>query len=164
MHWVPAELHVSVERVATQLSDRDESLAVAESCTGGLLGAVCTQPAGASRWFLGGIIAYANAVKHAQLGISLALIDQVGAVSEPVACQMADGVRRRFDASYGIGITGIAGPEGGTPGKPVGLVWIATASRSGQDARAYQFSGDRDTVRQQAVAAALEQLLECMRA
>lgn len=159
-----ADMQASLEELATRLLDQKASLAVAESCTGGLLGAACTGSAGASRWFLGGTIAYANTVKESQLGIPAALITRYGAVSEAVACRMADGVRRRLDASYSVGVTGVAGPDGGTPDKPVGLVWIATASMTDCDARAYHFSGRRDEIRQQAVLAALAQLLERVRA
>lgn len=158
------ETNALVRDLATALCANHATLAVAESCTGGLLGASCTQVAGSSQWFIGGTIAYSNDVKHRQLGVSMTSIQQVGAVSEIVACGMAEGVRQRFEANFGVGITGIAGPGGGSPEKPVGLVWIAVASHAGTVAQAYHFRGDRQSIREQAVVAALTQLIQRTRA
>jgi nicotinamide-nucleotide amidase len=149
-----------VQDLAAALCAQKATLSVAESCTGGLLGATCTHLAGSSQWFVGGTIAYSNDVKHVQLGVPNEWIDQAGAVSETVACGMADGVRQRFESAVGVGITGIAGPDGGSPDKPVGLVWIAVASSTGIIANAHHFNGDRRAVREQAVIAALTHLIQ----
>jgi len=135
--------------------ERGLTIAVGESCTGGLLGERLTRIPGSSEVFVGGVIAYANAIKTSLLGVPAELIDAQGAVSEPVARAMAAGARHRTGASIGIGITGIAGPDGGTPEKPVGTVWIA-ADVAG-DARAAQLHswGDRQEIRQRAAQAAL---------
>ena len=118
--------------VGNLLCDRQETLAVAESCTGGGLGAIITAVAGSSSYFLGGVIAYSNPVKIALLGVLEATLTQWGAVSHPVAQQMAQGVKQKLHSDWGISITGIAGPEGGTETKPVGLVYLGLASPDGQ--------------------------------
>jgi len=130
-------------------------LAVAESCTGGMLGERITSIPGSSEVFLGGIIAYHNDIKVKALGVRAEDIERHGAVSEPVALQMASGVRERTGADVGVSVTGIAGPGGGTPDKPVGLVWISV---HGTDAKARRFHvfGDRAEIRQRAAQAALE--------
>lgn len=130
-------------------------LAVAESCTGGLLGERLTAVPGSSDVFLGGVIAYDNALKTGLLGVSAEDIGRHGAVSEQVARKMAAGIRQKTGADVGVSVTGIAGPGGGTPEKPVGLVWIAV---DGTEARARQFHivGDRAEIRQRAAQAALE--------
>ena len=129
-------------------------LAVAESCTGGMLGERITSIPGSSDVFLGGIIAYHNDVKVKALGVRAGDIERYGAVSEQVALQMASGVRERMGADVGVAVTGIAGPGGGTPDKPVGLVWISV---HGSDAKARRFhvGGDRAEIRQRAAQAAL---------
>ncbi|MFL5479257.1 MAG: competence/damage-inducible protein A [Gemmatimonadaceae bacterium] len=132
-------------------------LAVAESCTGGLLGERITNVPGSSDVFLGGAIAYENAVKRALLGVSQDDLDAYGAVSEQVALQMASGVKARLGAQIGISITGVAGPGGGTAEKPVGLTWIAVDFREAK-ARRFQLIGDRAEIRQRAAQAALEML------
>lgn len=135
---------------------RGLTLAVAESCTGGLLGARLTSVPGSSDVVRGGVIAYANAVKTAELGVDAAVIAAEGAVSEAVARQMASGVRARLGAGVGIGITGVAGPGGGTPEKPVGTVWLAVDV--GGDVRAVgsMFIGDREEIRYRAAQFALD--------
>ncbi len=125
--------------VAQMLSSRNETLAVAESCTGGYLASQFTSMSGASKYFNGGVVAYSNDVKHSVLGVSNDALEQFGAVSEQVAIQMAEGVRRVCGSSYGLATTGIAGPDGGTDEKPVGTVWIALSSSQGTVARCVRF-------------------------
>lgn len=133
------------------------TLAVAESCTGGLLGGRITQVPGASQVFLGGVIAYADAVKMAHLGVDPALFgDGHGAVSAAVATAMAHGVRAKFGSKLAIAVTGIAGPSGATQGKPVGTVWLAALGPGDLvNVHRIQANGDRDAVREQAVQEAL---------
>lgn len=133
------------------------TLAVAESCTGGMLGERITSIPGSSDIFLGGVIAYHNDIKRDSLGVRQTELKTYGAVSEQVALQMASGVRERMGADVGISITGIAGPGGGTADKPVGLVWIAVHV-SAAKARRLHAGGDRGEIRQRAVQAALEML------
>ena len=133
----------------------DFTLAVAESCTGGMLGERITSIPGSSDVFLGGVIAYHNEVKRSLLGVRTEAIERSGAVSEEVVLQMASGVRERLGADVGVAVTGIAGPGGGTPEKPVGLVWIAVHA-SEVKARRFHVGGDRAEIRQRAAQAALE--------
>lgn len=149
--------------VGELLRQRGETLAVAESCTGGLLGATVTDIPGSSAYFLGGHIVYSNAAKTAFLDIPEELLQRVGAVSQEVAELLAQNVRKAFRATYGIGITGIAGPEGGTPQKPVGTVWIGLATPEGTRARRFLFGSDRAGNRQRAVAAALSWLYQYLK-
>ena len=149
----------AAEAMGAQLLARGETLAVAESCTGGYLGHLCTLVQGSSDWFLGGIICYANEVKTRELGVSEEMLADVGAVSEPVARQIAHAVQERFGSSWGIGISGIAGPNGGTAEKPVGVVMIAIAGPDGVKVERCQFHGDRLAVKQQAAEHALELVL-----
>jgi len=131
------------------------SLAVAESCTGGMLGERLTSIPGSSDVFLGGVIAYHNDLKRNLLGVRAEDIERHGAVSEEVALQMASGVREKLGAAVGVSVTGIAGPGGGTPEKPVGLIWIAVHA-SELKARRFHVGGDRAEIRQRAAQAALE--------
>ncbi len=133
----------------------DFTLAVAESCTGGMLGERITSIPGSSDVFLGGVIAYHNEVKRSLLGVRSEAIERSGAVSEEVVLQMASGVRERLGADVGVAVTGIAGPGGGTPEKPVGLVWIAVHALEVK-ARRFHVGGDRAEIRQRAAQAALE--------
>jgi nicotinamide-nucleotide amidase len=144
--------------VLDQLRRHHSTLATAESCTGGLLGARMTEVAGASDVYLGGIVSYSNEVKQRQLGVPEELLVRHGAVSEPVARAMADGVRQRFGSDWGIGITGIAGPGGGTEDKPVGLVHWAVASPKSVGAGHRVFPGGRAVVRTWSVHSALDML------
>jgi nicotinamide-nucleotide amidase len=132
------------------------TLAVAESCTGGLLGARLTAVPGSSDVFLGGVIAYHNNVKRDALGVSSEMLQSVGAVSDDVARAMASAVRSRLGATIGIGITGIAGPGGGTAEKPVGLVYIAVDMDGEVNSIGTRFVGDRDEIRFRATQAALD--------
>ena len=147
--------------IADEMLDRKWRLAVAESCTGGLVGGRLTDVPGSSAWFTGGVVAYENEIKKAHLGVSSELLEQHGAVSEAVAVAMADGVRQRFQADVGLAVTGIAGPSGGSADKPVGTVMIAVSSGPAV-VRTYRFVGDRAMVRQQSVIAALELLRQTL--
>ncbi len=133
------------------------TIATAESCTGGLLAEQITQVAGASQYFAGGVIAYANEVKVAQLGVPQELLDAHGAVSQPVAVAMAEGVRSRFDTDFGVSTTGISGPDGGTEEKPVGLVCVAVARRAAEThVDSFVFPLDRQRHRSLTVQVALD--------
>ncbi len=142
--------------VLDALAARRWTLATAESCTGGAIAAALTGVPGASRVFAGGIVAYGNPVKTAQLGVPEGLLDKHGAVSEPVVRAMAEGVRAATGATVGVAATGIAGPGGGTPDKPVGTVWIAVASPAGTVARLLRLTPDRATNIARTVVAALD--------
>ena len=138
----------SVPQLCAQyLTETGQTLAVAESCTGGLVGKIITDIPGASAYFLGGVVSYANSAKHDLLGVDAATLTEHGAVSEPVARQMASGVRERFGADLGLAITGIAGPGGGSEHKPVGTVWLGRADAAGSQARHRQFVRGREWVR-----------------
>lgn len=136
------------------------SVAVAESCTGGMVGAAITNQAGSSGYFLGGVIAYSDEVKRKELGVSAELLKTAGAVSREVAESMADGARKKFGASLAVSVTGIAGPGGGDSRKPVGLTFIAVASERGLSSREFRFSGDRAANRRQATEEALRMVIE----
>ena len=146
------------EALKEALVKAGKQLAVAESCTGGLLAKRITDQPGCSEIFVGGIVAYANEVKVAQLGVTPQDLAKHGAVSEPVVRQMARGVADRFGAAAGIGITGIAGPGGGTPDKPVGTVWRAICVDGEVEARLLTFVGDREAIRERAAQEALAAL------
>jgi nicotinamide-nucleotide amidase len=146
----------SLEQVVGDLlRAQRKKIAAAESCTGGLLLGRLTDVPGSSAWVVGGTIAYANDIKISELGVGVDVIATHGAVSEPVAVQMAEGVRQRFRADIGVAITGVAGPGGGSAEKPLGTVVIATAAHRSQ-VRTFRFVGDRPMVRNQSVAAALD--------
>ena len=136
----------------------NKTVATAESCTGGLLGALLTETPGTSDYYLGGVIAYHNHVKRALLGVSASVLRTYGAVSEETAAKMAQGVRKKFSADIGISITGIAGPSGGTKEKPVGLVYIGLAEAKRVRCERFLFTGSRLKIRAQAARKALEWL------
>ena len=138
------------------LQMRNATVAVAESCTGGLLGERITSVGGSSRYFAGGAIVYANAAKTELAGVPADMIERHGAVSREVAAALAEGIRYRCEATLGIGITGVAGPTGGTPEKPVGLVFHALASDSGTEVIERNFPGDRKRIRWFATTLALD--------
>jgi competence/damage-inducible protein cinA len=142
--------------LADTLRDRDATIAAAESATGGLIGHRLTGVSGASDYFLGSVVAYANAVKQAVLGVRAETLREHGAVSEAVAIEMADGARAALDATVGISTTGIAGPTGGTPEKPVGTVWVGVADADGAHATHHQFVEDRTLNKELFASAALE--------
>jgi nicotinamide-nucleotide amidase len=149
-----------VDNLAVQLRARGWMLATAESCTGGLIAGACTEISGSSDWFDRGFVTYSNAAKTEMLGVPAALIQAHGAVSEAVACAMAAGALARSQAQCAVAVTGVAGPTGGSADKPVGTVWLAWATPSGQvEAKRHHFSGDRAAVRQATVAQALSGLL-----
>jgi PncC family amidohydrolase len=146
-------------RLPESLKQRGWTLATAESCTGGLLGAAITAVPGSSTYYLGGVVSYANAAKAALLGVPPTLIERHGAVSPAVAAAMGAGARHRLHASAALSTTGIAGPGGGTATKPVGLVYIALATPDGVRIEEAWFAGNREVIRLAAVVAALELVL-----
>ena len=146
------------EEVGKLLSSRKLKLAVAESCTGGRLGDLITDVPGSSDYFEGGVVSYSNHAKVDMLGVDPKVLSSKGAVSEAVALEMADGARERLHADVGVGITGIAGPAGGTPEKPVGLVYIAVTSEDSSTCSKNNFSGSRSEIKDQSANRALEML------
>jgi nicotinamide-nucleotide amidase len=151
------ERHVDT-LVAEQLIDGGATLAVCESCTGGGLGARLTAIPGASSWFLGGVIAYADAAKVGLLGVDPEIIAIHGAVSSECAAAMATGIRTALRATWALSITGIAGPAGGSPEKPVGLVFVGLAGPDGVVTTEHRFHGNREVIRHRAQTAALHHL------
>ncbi len=137
-----------------------KTLATAESCTGGGIGAALTAIPGSSAVYKGGIISYTNAVKHNLLGVDYALLDEFGAVSAPVAQAMAAGARKAIGADIAVSVTGLAGPGGDDYGNPVGRVYIGYSDETAILSREFTFPGDRETVRAQAVMEALKLILE----
>jgi len=155
------ELADKAQRLAEALEGRDCRLAVAESCTGGWIGKCLTDLAGCSSWFEGGVVCYSNAAKQALLGVSDQALAEFGAVSEAVATELVRGAVERFDADVGVAVTGIAGPSGGTADKPVGSVWFGWYAGDGTvTTQRVVLDGDREAVRRETVAAALDGLLE----
>lgn len=150
----------TVEQLASALRTRGQHLCTAESCTGGLIAAACTDLAGSSDWFERGFVTYSNEAKTGLLGVPAALIAEHGAVSEAVARAMAAGALAGSRAEFAVAVTGVAGPGGGTETKPVGLVWLAWAGPAGVQAERHVFGGDRAAVRQATVACALQGLLQ----
>ncbi len=148
-------------RVGQCLVRKRATLAVAESCTGGLIGQRVTSVSGSSRYFRGGIVAYANDVKQTLLNVPASLLRRHGAVSAAVAAAMARGVRRCCRATHGLAATGIAGPRGGTRQKPVGRVYVAVACERGTVVREFHFAGSRARIRHAACHSALKLLLDC---
>jgi nicotinamide-nucleotide amidase len=156
-------LYRLAERVGRRLRESGAVVVTAESCTGGFLAKCLTDLSGSSDYFDRGWVTYSNAAKQEVLGVSPRLLARHGAVSEPAALAMARGALRAAGATVAVAVTGIAGPTGATPGKPVGTVWIAWARRHRGRVRAsaqhHHFAGDRDAVRRRTVAAALSGLL-----
>ena len=154
----------AVAALADALRVRRWRLATAESCTGGLIAAACTALAGSSDWFERGFVTYTNEAKAQMLGVDAALFGRVGAVSEEVARAMVAGTLQQAPVDLAVAVTGIAGPGGAVPGKPVGTVWLAWGTTAGVHAERLQLPGDRDAVRGATVQAALQRLLEAARA
>jgi nicotinamide-nucleotide amidase len=155
---------MSVMPLVLQLADalraKGWRLATAESCTGGLIAASCTALAGSSDWFERGFVTYSNAAKTELLGVDAARIAADGAVSEQTALAMVRGALKRAPVQLAVAVTGIAGPGGAVPGKPVGTVWVAWGTAKTQQAELLQLPGDRDAVRSATVLAALQRLLQ----
>lgn len=148
------------KEVAERIAQRREWLATAESCTGGLISKLLTDVPGSSGWFERGLVVYSNLSKSELLQVPEATLKQEGAVSEACAAAMARGLLRAAPVDWGISVTGIAGPGGGTEDKPVGTVWIGWIRRGhGPECRRFRFEGKREAVREQATQAALEGLL-----
>ena len=155
-----SEISVLLDALHARLTATNQTVSVAESCTGGLLGATLTELPGSSRYFLGGIQAYANEVKAALLGVRHETLVSFGAVSEEVASEMARGVQRLTGSDWAISTTGVAGPDGGSGEKPVGTVWISVVGFDGVFSQKLTLDGDRRSVRQGSVSGALSMLLE----
>lgn len=150
----------SVEKLSMKLKERGLMMAAAESCTGGMIAAAMTDRAGSSDVFERGFVTYSNDSKTELLGVPAATIETCGAVSAETAEAMVRGALERSRAAVAVAVTGIAGPGGGTPGKPVGLVYIGWGSRGDIKVQEHHFPGGRDAVRRQTVEAALKRLLE----
>lgn len=156
------EQHIGtlLEKVSQLLIQKEIHIATAESCTGGLLGHMLTNVSGSSAYYNCGVISYSNIAKHQLLGISINTLETYGAVSEQVAHTMAEGIRKLSQVDIGIATTGIAGPTGGTKGKPVGLVYIGIATSSETKVEKFHFHGNRLEIKQQTCHTALNMLYE----
>ena len=154
---MPNPLEIQVGQL---LHERGLKLVLAESCTGGLLGSRITDVPGSSEYFLGGVVAYAYEAKADLLGVSWETLNTKGAVSRETVLEMARGVRHRMKAHIAVSVSGIAGPGGGTPEKPVGTTWIGLAAEDGEWAKSYQFDRDREGNKISAADAALHLLLD----
>ncbi len=153
-HRTPGSIAIE-ERIGAALRARGWQIATAESCTGGLLASRLTDVPGSSEYFLGGVIAYANEAKEALLGVRAATLERHGAVSAACAREMAQAALQRFEANLALAVTGIAGPGGGTPGKPVGLTYIAVARARDIIVERHHFAGDRGEIKRAASETAL---------
>lgn len=149
--------------LAGLLQGQGWQMATAESCTGGMIAAACTDLAGSSAWFERGFVTYSNAAKTELLGVDAALIAQRGAVSEAVVCAMVQGAIRHSRAQVAVAVTGVAGPSGGSADKPVGTVWFGWATPSGVVTQMQRFDGERAAVRQATVRHALARLVELLK-
>jgi nicotinamide-nucleotide amidase len=157
---MPGALVALAERLQGVCLGRGLTVAVAESCTGGLVAATITEVPGSSGYFLGGVVAYANAAKETLLGVPEATLAAHGAVSAQVAVAMAAGTRARFGSVLAASVTGVAGPDGGTAAKPVGLTYVGIADGRGTDVRRFVLTGDRAGIREAATREALAWLIE----
>ncbi|MFW5713268.1 MAG: CinA family protein [Brevefilum sp.] len=156
--WVFAQR--SHAQFGLPLPESSQTITTAESCTGGLLSHVLTSVSGSSRYFVGGVVAYSNQIKEAILGVRPETLQAFGAVSEQTAREMAEGIRQKFEADFGLSTTGIAGPTGGTPEKPVGLVWVGISTPDRTLAYECHFDADREGVKTQTVERLLSLLIE----
>jgi nicotinamide-nucleotide amidase len=155
-----AQLYELSKRVGEALAARKQMMAAAESCTGGWIGQAITMVPGSSRWFDRGFVTYTNEAKQEMLGVSAKTLHAYGAVSEQTVCEMVAGALARSRAQVAVAVSGIAGPDGGSPSKPVGTVLLAWGEKDGVvEALAMHFAGDRDAVRRATVVAALEGVL-----
>ena len=150
------------ERAGSALSKKGWTLALGESCTGGLIAHRITEVPGSSEYFLGGVVAYSNPVKERLLGVKSETLEAVGAVSEETALEMARGARAAIGSTVGLAVTCIAGPGGGTEEKPVGLTFIAATTPEGERAERHVFQGDRHSIKESAADAALKLVLEAV--
>lgn len=156
-----AELNRLAHDLSLRLLARRERMATAESCTGGMIATVLTDLAGSSAWFERGIVSYSNEAKQDLLGVPLSTLDDFGAVSGPTVIAMADGLLARAPVQWTVAVSGIAGPTGAVPGKPLGTVFIGWAGAGiAPSSSRFQFDGDRDAVRRRTTAAALRGLLD----
>ena len=155
-------MHCLAEKVIARAVASGTSLGTAESLTGGLIAGTLTSVSGSSNVMRGGVVSYALDVKRDVLGVSAQLLDEVGAVDGEVACQMAEGARRVLDAHVAVAVTGIAGPTGAEPGKPVGTVWMAIATDDVCTSQLHVFSGNREQIRLQTVREALRLFLSVL--
>jgi len=154
----------TVEKLIALCRQKGHTVSVAESCTGGLLAGILTSVPGSSAVFMGGVVAYDNAVKQSMLGVKVEVLQRDGAVSETTAEAMALGVRKKLNTTFAMATTGIAGPSGGSRNKPVGLVYIAVAGPQGHQVQRHVFSGDRAVIRRKACHAAIKALLSYIEA
>ena len=158
-----ADLQALAEQVAAVAQQRRLMLVTAESCTGGWIAKALTDLPGSSAWFDAGVVTYSYGAKEALLGVNPRTLERTGAVSEETALEMVSGALARFGAGMAVAVTGIAGPTGGTPDKPVGTVWIGWKRRGGYaHATLFHFAGDREAVRRQTVAAALNGVIKAL--
>ena len=155
-------MSADIAQLAELMQKKDWMLASAESCTGGLIAAACTDVAGSSNWFERGFVTYSNAAKTELLGVDTGLIEQQGAVSEAVARAMAAGALARSKAQVSVAVTGVAGPGGGSAEKPVGTVWFGFAVGDQVTSEIKQFAGDRAAVRQATVEHAVQRLCKLL--
>jgi len=154
------DLNRIIAEVAVRLLSRRWQLVTAESCTGGWIAKACTDRPGSSQWFRGGAVVYTNELKTALLGVQPRTLAEDGAVSEATVREMVIGALDRLGGDVAVAVSGIAGPDGGTPDKPVGTVWFAWATSQTVRTEQHRFDGDREAVRRQAVAVALNGVLE----
>jgi PncC family amidohydrolase len=159
-----AQMPEPAQIVGPLLRARGATVVTAESCTGGLIGSLLTDVSGSSDYYLGGVISYSNEVKQGVLGVREETLTTLGAVSHETALQMAQGARRLLDADYALAVTGIAGPTGGTPEKPVGLVYIALVGPDVERCERHVWDGDRLDNKVRSAQRALQMLVEHLRA